>query len=81
MRVLTKGKADILTFDLIEFLENVYRVTKNNICIFCGQGQFSTIFNFYNGKALKDGGTVRPIVWEKSNPSPMNGQYIYLSGV
>lgn len=29
----------------------------------------------------KGGGTVRPIVWEKSNPSPMNGQYVYLSGV
>lgn len=26
-------------------------------------------------------GTVRPIIWEKTNPSPMNGQYIYLSGV
>ena len=26
-------------------------------------------------------GTTRPIVWHKSNPSPMNGQHIYLSGV
>ena len=26
-------------------------------------------------------GTVRQIVWCKSNPSPMNGEYIYLSGV
>lgn len=27
------------------------------------------------------GGTCRPIVWQKSNPSPMNGEYVYLSGV
>jgi len=27
------------------------------------------------------GGTVRPIVWQKTNPSPMNGEYVYLSGV
>lgn len=30
---------------------------------------------------LSGGGTVRPIVWQKSNPSPMNGEYVYLSGV
>ena len=55
----------------------MYRVTKNSICIFCGREQFSVIYNFFAQKK----GTVRPIVWEKSNPSPMNGQYIYLSGV
>ena len=51
LRNLDKGNADIITFDLDEFLKQVYRVTSNSICIFCG------------------------------NPSPMNGQYIYLSGV
>ena len=34
-RKLNKGKADILTFDLQTFLSAVYRVTKNNIAIFC----------------------------------------------
>ena len=29
----------------------------------------------------KKKGTVRQLVWCKSNPSPMNGEYIYLSGV
>ena len=77
LRNLDKGKADEITFDLNTFLEQVYRVTKNSICIFCGKEQFSTIYGFFAGKK----GTVRPIVWEKSNPSPMNGQYIYLSGV
>lgn len=77
LRNLDKGKADILTFDILEFCEAVYRVTKNSVCIFCGKEQFSTIFEFFANKK----GTVRPIIWQKSNPSPMNGQYVYLSGI
>ena len=81
LRKLDKGKADILTFDIADFLENVYRITKGTIIIFCGQGQFSQIFNFFLEKQKKHKGTVRQLVWEKSNPSPMNGDYIYLSGI
>ena len=77
LRNLDKSKADILTFDLNDFLEHIYRITKNSIVIFCGKEQFSIIYTFFANKK----GTVRPIIWEKSNPSPMNGQYVYLSGV
>ena len=77
LRKLDKGNADILSFDIEQFLNEVYRVTKNSICIFCGREQFSLIYQYF----AKKKGTVRPIVWQKSNPSPMNGQYIYLSGV
>jgi site-specific DNA-methyltransferase (adenine-specific) len=77
LRDLDKKKADVLTFDLNVFLNEVYRITKNSICIFCGKEQFSEIYSFF----AKQKGTVRPIVWQKSNPSPMNGQHIYLSGV
>ena len=77
LRNLNKEKADIITFDLDVFLGQAYRITKNSICIFCGKEQFSSIYSFFATKK----GTVRPVVWEKTNPSPMNGQYIYLSGV
>lgn len=77
LRNLDKDKADVLTFDLEEFLDQVFRITKNSICIFCGKEQFSTLYKYFANKK----GTVRPIIWQKSNPSPMNGQYIYLSGV
>lgn len=77
LRNLEKSKADILTFDLNAFLELLYRITKNSIVIFCGKEQFSTIYAFFANKK----GTVRPIIWQKSNPSPMNGQYVYLSGI
>lgn len=78
LRNLDKGNADIITFDLTEFLNQVLRVTSNSICIFCGKEQFSEIYRYFSeiGK-----GTVRPIIWNKTNPSPMNGEYIYLSGV
>lgn len=71
------GTADIVTFNLKEFLDEVYRISNGSICIFCGRGQFSEIFNYFENKK----GTVRPIVWEKTNPVPLNGQYVYLSGV
>ena len=77
LRNLDKKNADVLLFDLDKFLNEVYRITKGSICIFCSKEQFSTIYNFF----AKQKGTTRPIIWEKSNPSPMNGQYIYLSGV
>lgn len=77
LRDLDKGKADVLTFDLERFLNEVYRVSKNSIAIFCSKEQFSFIYDWFANKK----GTVRPIIWEKSNPSPMNGQYVYLSGV
>ena len=73
----TLGSADKATFDLNEFLPEVYRICKNSVCIFCGREQFSEIFNYFKNKP----GTVRPIVWQKTNPVPSNGQYVYLSGV
>ena len=81
LRTLDKGKADIITFDLLGFMEEIYRVASGTIIVFCGQGQLSEIFKFFLEKQKESKGTVRQIVWRKTNPSPMNGQYIYLSGV
>ena len=78
MRLSDRGAADIVTFDVIDFCKEVDRVTSDNIIIFCGKGQFSTIFNYFAAKAQ---GTVRCLVWRKTNPVPSNGQYVYLSGV
>ena len=82
LRKLKKGKADILTFDLESFLEEIYRVTQNTLIVFCGQVQFSKIFCHYIDKLNNEKAkiSVRQIIWAKSNPSPMNGDYMYLSG-
>lgn len=77
LRNLDKGKADIMTLDIDVLLPEIERVTRGQIMIFCGKEQFSSIFEYFAGKK----GTTRPIIWRKTNPSPMNGQYVYLSGV
>ena len=41
------GAADRKTFDEIKFCEEVYRITKNSICIFCSKEQFSIIFSIF----------------------------------
>jgi site-specific DNA-methyltransferase (adenine-specific) len=81
LRTLNKEQADIMTFDLNEFLNEVYRVSKSTIIIFCGKEQLSEIYDYFNKKQMKNLGTVRQLIWEKTNPSPMNGQYIYISGI
>ena len=81
LRKVSKEAADETTFDLLDFLKEVYRVTKGNIIIFCGKQQLSEIHSFFQEKQDKHKGTVRQICWVKTNPSPMNGQHIYLSGI
>ena len=73
----TLGDADKLKFELIPFLDEVYRVSSNSICIFCGREQFSTICEYFKNKP----GTCRTIIYKKTNPVPSNGQYVYLNGI
>jgi len=77
LRVLDKGAADIATFQLEDFLPLVQRVTKGSIYIFCGHNQFSTIFKHFE---LDKDWSVRGGCWVKTNPSPMNGEHLWLSG-
>lgn len=81
LRKLDKENADIMTFNLQSFLENIYEITSGTIIVFCGKEQISEIYGFFDDKQKLKKGTVRQIVWRKTNPSPMNGEYIYLSGI
>lgn len=78
MKNSDKGAADAITFNLEEFLPLVDKVASDNIIIFCGKGQFSTIYNYFAAKSV---GTVRQLIWKKTNPVPSNGKYVYLSGI
>lgn len=79
LRNLDKKDADILTFDLPSFLEEITRVTRGSIYIFCGIEQMSEIFSFF--KKRKKDFMVRQCAWKKTNPSPMNGQHMWLSSM
>lgn len=77
IRNFDKSDADIATFNLNEFLISCVKITKDKIFIFCASEQVSEISIFLN----KNGFESSLAIWEKNNPSPVNGQYIWLSGV
>ena len=81
LRNLNKEKADIITFDIFEFLEECFRICKGTLIIFCGKEQVSDIYEYFDEKQKNKNGTTRQLIWRKTNPSPMNGEYIYLSGI
>jgi site-specific DNA-methyltransferase (adenine-specific) len=77
LRNLDKGNADILEIPLEELIREIIRVTKGSGYIFCGFQQISKIVNLIKEVTP----SVRLLVWEKSNPSPMNGEKIWLSSL
>ena len=77
LRNLDKSHADIITFPLDDFIDEVVRVTSGSIYIFCGSVQVSHIRN----RLIEHKLSVRHCIWEKTNPSPMNGQHIWLSSI
>lgn len=77
MRKNSKEDADVMTFDLNLFLAEIIRITKGSIYVFCSTEQVSQIRSFF----IKEGLSTRLGVWEKSNPSPANGEHLWLSGV
>lgn len=77
LRNLDKQAADVLTFGLAAFLQEIDRVCRGSFYVFCGFQQLSEVDRYFR----QNGISRRCIVWEKTNPSPMNGQRIWLSGV
>lgn len=77
LRNLDKGAADVLTFDLEAALFEAARVCSGSVYLFCGTEQVSGIRFFLAGSGF----TTRLGIWEKTNPSPMNGQHLWLSSI
>lgn len=77
LRNFNKKDADILTFNLKDFIAEICRVTKGSIYIFCSTEQVSEIRHLLISYGL----STRLCIWEKTNPSPVNGQNIWLSGI
>ena len=75
LRTLDKEDADILTFDLKAFAHELFRICKGSIYIFCEHFQLAELGAVFD--KLKC--SIRVCAWEKTNPSPMNGQHIWLS--
>ena len=76
LRLLDRTNADRLDFDLQDCLNIILQKFTGSCYIFCGIGQISEIDKFFRKNNL----TTRLCQWEKSNPSPMNGTKLWLSG-
>lgn len=74
LRIIDKGDADRCDFDLEPFVNEIKRITRGSIYIFCGIHQISQIYD-----VLRTDMTSRLCHWQKINPSPMNAQHIWLS--
>lgn len=77
LREFDKGAADVATFDVEEFTKEVTRVTSGSVYVFCSTEQVSVI----RGTLVAEGLSTRLCIWQKTNPPPTNGQYLWLSGV
>lgn len=78
LRNINKGAADAPTFNLLDFIGECARIVKGSIYIFCGIGQVSQIYEFFDNQ---NDFMVRQCGWRKTNPSPMNGQHMWESTI
>ena len=76
LRVFDKGAADVVTF-MVEELATSLAALCRSVYLFCGIEQVSG----YRRALVAAGLSTRLAIWEKSNPSPMNGQYLWLSSI
>lgn len=77
LRNLDKGVADSAVFDINDLTAEFARLVKGSVYIFCGFKQISDL-----ATSLENAGfSIRVGAWEKTNPSPMNGQRMWLSGL
>jgi site-specific DNA-methyltransferase (adenine-specific) len=76
IRKLYKDNADVITFSWQEMLDEVNRVSSKWIYMFAGDktGLVRTYFSEHDCMT-------RLGVWEKTNPTPLHGQYIWLSSL
>jgi site-specific DNA-methyltransferase (adenine-specific) len=77
LRKLDRGNADTCELHLPTMVSEYVRICKGSFYVFCGTEQISEITSLFRQHGL----TTRLGAWEKTNPSPMNGSRLWLSGL
>ena len=77
LRLLDRGNADTCNIDLKQLVVEFDRICTGTVYAFCGTEQISTLVKYFKNCGM----TTRVCVWEKTNPSPMNGTRLWLSGL
>jgi hypothetical protein len=76
LRNLDKGAADVADFNLQELAKTLAKLGRS-VYVWCGTEQVSE----FRRALVEQGFSTRACVWEKTNPSPMNGEYLWLSSI
>jgi len=76
LRNLDRGVADIADFNLSE-LASLLAKHGSSVYVWCGIEQISEL----RSAMVNLGMSTRLCIWEKTNPSPMNGQHLWLSSI
>ena len=77
LRIIDKGLADSSPVCIQRVAREFARIAHGSLYVWCGTEQVSD----WRSTFVEAGMTTRQGVWEKTNPSPMNGQYMWLSSV
>ena len=75
LRSLDKGTADSAEVDIPWLMGEFVRLSTNSLYVWCSEEQFT----YWIEQAKAHGLTIRKCVWWKTNPSPMNGDKMWLS--
>lgn len=77
LRAIDKGGADSLPVDVPTLAVEFARVCRGSVYVWCGTEQVSA----WRSAFVQARMTTRQCVWEKTNPSPMNAQSMWLSSL
>jgi site-specific DNA-methyltransferase (adenine-specific) len=77
LRMLDRGTADRCEMDLTAVVSEFVRLCTGSFYAFCGTEQISPLVAAFRAHGL----TTRVGAWEKTNPSPMNGSRLWVSGL
>lgn len=77
LRKLDRGNADVCDMDLSAVVSHIDRLCTGSVYAFCGTMQISFLVGALKGIGM----TTRVGAWNKTNPSPMNGQRLWISGL
>ena len=77
LRKLDRGNADSCNIDLEKLVNEFSRLAKGSVYAFCGTMQISELIALFRIKGV----TTRLGAWNKTNPSPMNGSRLWVSGL
>lgn len=77
LRLLDRGDADRCSIGADELVAPCVPICSGSFYVFCGTEQISPLVSMFKAQGM----TTRVGAWEKTNPSPMNGTRLWLSGL